>query len=204
MILWYSCPRSTYGGDFLTKKALATAIGYGKKSDFTHCLTVSPSADKYNLKSFWDENIAKKKGPSFGLNREVDNFQFRKFHLTVMYPNKRFLHLLQPYIIMKRKAEKDLHNSLCDQKLQSLIKPKQYSLKMITLVPEAISIHKFRRWSLLNTLVNSKISALVNQSKKDSLHHVNYKSFSNLCPWARQLQINSNDVEDRNLCTITK
>lgn len=53
----------------MTKKASATAIGFGKKSDFTQCLTVSPSADKYNLKSFWDENIGKKKGPSLGLNR---------------------------------------------------------------------------------------------------------------------------------------
>ena len=157
MIIRFSCPRSTYGGDFMSRKASGTSMGYGKKSDFTNCLTVSPSVDKYNLKSFWDENIAKKKGPSFGLNREVDSFQYREYHLTVMYPNKRCLRLLQPSIEIKRKIEKDHHNTLWDQKHQLLIKPKQYSLKMRILVLEAISIQKFRRWGLLNTLVSSKI-----------------------------------------------
>jgi hypothetical protein len=74
-----------------------------------------------------------------------------------MYPNKRCLRLLQPSIAIKRKIEKDHHNTLWDQKHQLLIKPKQYSLKMRILVLEAISIQKFRRWGLLNTLVSSKI-----------------------------------------------
>ena len=141
----------------MTKKASATAIGFGKKFDFTQCLTVSPSADKYNLKSFWDENIGKKKGPSFGLNREVTFLQYRKCHLTVMYRNKRSLHLPLPNITMKRKTEKDLQITLWDLEHQLLIKLKQYSLKMRILVLEATSIQKFRQWGLLNTLVSSKI-----------------------------------------------
>ena len=54
LIFLLSCPHTTYGGDFLSKKPSATSIGFGKKSDFTRCLTVSPSAGKYKLKSFWD------------------------------------------------------------------------------------------------------------------------------------------------------
>ena len=73
----------------MTKKASGTSIGYGKKSDFTRCLTVSPSADKYNLKTFWEENISRKKGPSFALNRDVERFQIREFHSTVIYQNSR-------------------------------------------------------------------------------------------------------------------
>ena len=116
MSLWFSCPTNTYGGDFMTKKASGTSIGYGKKSDFTRCLTVSPSADKYNLKSFWDENVSRKKGPSFALNRNVDIFQIRECHLTAIYQNNKLMFLHQPNIATKRKIKKDLPSIVWGQK----------------------------------------------------------------------------------------
>ena len=63
----------------MTKKASGTAIGYGNRSDFTKCLTVSPSSSKYNLKTFWDENKNKKKGAVFALSRDVSHITDRTY-----------------------------------------------------------------------------------------------------------------------------
>jgi hypothetical protein len=65
------CPNNTYGGDFMQRKPSGTGIGYGTRSDFTKCYSVSPASAKYNLKSFWDEGVAKKKGAKFALSRDV-------------------------------------------------------------------------------------------------------------------------------------
>ena len=67
----FSCPMNTYGGDFYKKKAQATGIGYGNRSDFTKCMTASPSSSKYHLKTFWEEGTAKNKGAVMGLPRDV-------------------------------------------------------------------------------------------------------------------------------------
>lgn len=61
------CPNAFYSFDsqLSTRKA---SFGYGKKSDFTRTLTVSPPATKYEIKSFLDES--REKGKSFGTTRE--------------------------------------------------------------------------------------------------------------------------------------
>jgi hypothetical protein len=69
--LHFRCPLNTYNGDFIKRKPSATGIGYGTRSDFTKCLSVSPASGKYNLKSFWDDGVSKKKGPQFALSRDV-------------------------------------------------------------------------------------------------------------------------------------
>lgn len=81
------CPNNTYGGDFIQRKPSATGIGYGTRSDFTKCYSVSPASAKYNLKSFWDEGVAKKKGAKFALSRDVLHLSCSKSHLTVTFPS---------------------------------------------------------------------------------------------------------------------
>jgi hypothetical protein len=84
----------------LTKKASGTAIGYGNRSDFTKCLTVSPSSSKYNLKTFWDENKNKKKGAVFALSRDVILNLFRKLHLIATFQASKWRFHLQLNIIV--------------------------------------------------------------------------------------------------------
>lgn len=43
-------------------KKKGTAIGYGKKSDFTKDLTCSPGATKYQLDTLFDQNRRSRKG----------------------------------------------------------------------------------------------------------------------------------------------
>lgn len=49
------------------------SIGKGNKSDFTHDLTASPGATKYLRSSFFDNNLANKKGYSIGAGRDVSH-----------------------------------------------------------------------------------------------------------------------------------
>lgn len=46
----------------------------GERSDFTKVLTASPSAGKYKMKSFWDDNGDRRKGAVFALGREKVSF----------------------------------------------------------------------------------------------------------------------------------
>lgn len=46
-------------------------MGYGKKSDFTKDLTVSPGSSKYDIKTIFDNNVKSKKGFSIYESREV-------------------------------------------------------------------------------------------------------------------------------------
>lgn len=55
----------------MKRKPSATGIGYGSRSDFTKCTSSSPGNGKYNLRSFWEEGINKKKGARFALSRDV-------------------------------------------------------------------------------------------------------------------------------------
>lgn len=61
------CPNAFYSFDSQLSNRKAS-FGYGKKSDFTRTLTVSPPATKYEIKSFLDES--REKGKSFGTTRE--------------------------------------------------------------------------------------------------------------------------------------
>lgn len=47
----HRCPQATYNGDYTNTKYKGAAIGYGRKSDFTKVLTVSPGSSKYHLKT---------------------------------------------------------------------------------------------------------------------------------------------------------
>jgi hypothetical protein len=94
----------------LTKKASGTAIGYGNRSDFTKCLTVSPSSSKYNLKTFWDENKNKKKGAVFALSRDVSLYLFRKLHLIAIFQLSKWLYHPQ-LSIMEIKSHELVHQN---------------------------------------------------------------------------------------------
>jgi len=56
-------------------------IGYGKKSDFTKDLTVSPGATKYQIKTIFDNNRSSRKGFSMYESREVYMISFRNFQI---------------------------------------------------------------------------------------------------------------------------
>jgi hypothetical protein len=60
---------SIYNIHGLKPSRYGVSIGKGKKSDFTHDLTSSPASTAYFRRSFFDENIAKKKGFSIGEGR---------------------------------------------------------------------------------------------------------------------------------------
>jgi hypothetical protein len=96
----------------LTKKASGTAIGYGTRSDFTNCLTVSPSSSKYNLKTFWDENKNKKKGAVFALSRDVNLYLFRKLHSIAIFQHNKWLYRHQLNIMETKSQELVPQNTL--------------------------------------------------------------------------------------------
>ena len=52
-------------------------MGYGKKSDFTKDLSVSPGSPKYEIKTIFDKNAKSKNGFSIYQSREVKTIQFR-------------------------------------------------------------------------------------------------------------------------------
>jgi len=51
---YYRCPMNSYNGNVINKQTAGNKLGKSSRSDFTKCLTVSPSSEKYKLKSFWD------------------------------------------------------------------------------------------------------------------------------------------------------
>ena len=104
---------NTYGGEFYKNKGSATGIGYGKRSDFTRCLTVSPSSSKYHLKTFWEQNADKNKGAVMGLSRNVDFILFREFLSTVIYQNSSVRFPLQVNTSMKNLEEQTHLNIHC-------------------------------------------------------------------------------------------
>ena len=57
-----------------TFRRTGAGIGYGRKSDFTKDLTVSPASSKYHLKTIFDANITRRKGFSIYESREVGFF----------------------------------------------------------------------------------------------------------------------------------
>ena len=65
----YRCPKSTYNGESVRRKNSGAGIGYGKKSDFTLDLTVSPGSTRYNMKTNFEENESKKRGYSLRKGR---------------------------------------------------------------------------------------------------------------------------------------
>jgi hypothetical protein len=61
-------------------------MGYGKKSDFTKDLTVSPGSSKYQLQTIFDKNRTSRKGFSMYESREVFTIIFRKYQIEGIYP----------------------------------------------------------------------------------------------------------------------
>lgn len=84
------CPVSTYDGKPMLRKHSGTAMGYGKKSDFTKTLAVSPQSNRYKINSLFEKNKTRGKGYSLGKSREVSVLVGRKFCLTPMSTSKNF------------------------------------------------------------------------------------------------------------------
>lgn len=148
---------NTYGGDFYKRKPSATGIGYGKRSDFTRCLTVSPSSSKYHLKSFWDENNSKRKGAVIGLSRDVFQLLSSEFPSINTYPKSSRLFLLQRTTQMINQKGLILLNILSDPKRPLSIKGTRFSLKTKILDLESTLILKWTRIIPLNMSQSSKI-----------------------------------------------
>ena len=72
-----TCPVNTYDGRPIQRKNSGTAMGFGKKSDFTKTLTVSPRSTQYEIKSLFDNNKNTRKGYSLRKSREVCANQLR-------------------------------------------------------------------------------------------------------------------------------
>lgn len=68
-----------------TMRRSGVGIGYGKKSDFTKDLTVSPGATKYQIKTIFDNNRSSRKGFSMYESREVYMISFRNFPIEDIF-----------------------------------------------------------------------------------------------------------------------
>ena len=66
------CPVSTYDGKPMLRKHSGTAMGFGKKYDFTKTLAVSPQSDRYKIHSLFEKNKTRGKGYSLSKSREVN------------------------------------------------------------------------------------------------------------------------------------
>lgn len=82
------------------------SFGYGKKSDFTKDLTVSPRATLYSHKSVFDQDTSTKRGKSFGLSREKSpdrSYLIPQIHKHPGPGNVKFSYNL----VLKPKIDKD-------------------------------------------------------------------------------------------------
>ena len=107
------CNKVSYDGDFVKHKAQASGMGYGKRSNFTECKTVSPGASKYNLVSELQTNKKKSRGSTMGLGRDVHILLFSPSSSTNIFPGKLKKFLLQAITIMIKPIARELHLLPC-------------------------------------------------------------------------------------------
>jgi hypothetical protein len=62
---------NSYGGDQIQRKNSGAGIGYGKKYDIAQDSPLTPSCQRYKIKTVFDENQERRKGYSLKFSREV-------------------------------------------------------------------------------------------------------------------------------------
>lgn len=188
-MLLFSCPLNTYGGELNGKKASGTGIGYGKRSDFTRCLTVSPSSSSYNIRSFWDENQKNKKGPGFALSRDVSLHSFRESLSINTFLSNPWRFQLQANIIMRSQSTNGvLLSTVSDKKQQLSIRRWPLTLR-IRIQGQAVTSIPNSNHSLRSNIFQSlRFWAMDNPSQRDSYLLVPHYLFRNIGSRSRQIQ----------------